>query len=234
MKRERLAVPPAPPIDRDADKEPATDIELLGAMIVDNQTMGILLRELPYERAHYRSNLRMVLGAAVRMRDRCRRLLEEGDPIKDVHFAEIDVTPGLSNEDTIERAGAAVAGVTGRRDPAPAAAEAEGDELLGHEAIMQDPETLAEPRNAAAADSGLTRNNGARGPKKTGRTVVESFLMAELKDRGTATTKELVEWVAQERRVPQAEVTNALAELRRLKLITTTRLGKGLINRIAE
>jgi hypothetical protein len=58
--------------------------------------------------------------------------------------------------------------------------------------------------------------------------------MSELKDRGTATTKELVEWVAQERRVPQAEVTNALAELRRLKLITTTRLGKGLINQVAE
>lgn len=80
----KLPAPAGRAINYDAGKEPTSDIEMLGAMLEDNQTMAILLRELPYERTHYRSNLRMVAGAAIRTRQRCERLLHEGpDPRAD-------------------------------------------------------------------------------------------------------------------------------------------------------
>lgn len=199
MKPPKLPAPPAPPIDHDAEREPASDIELLGAMLTDNVTMGILLRELPYERTHYRSNLRMVAGAAIRIRKGCEKLLGETDPRAE-QLATLEPGPTVA---------------------------------AGHSSVVP-----AEPA-ATPAPSESTRKRSASDPPQLGKngrayTVVESFIMAELKDRGTATTAELLKFMAEERRVPTAEVNDALANLRIAKVISTTRLGEGFINRIAE
>jgi hypothetical protein len=69
----------APPAPAELYREPEHDIELLGEMLHDVETMEDLLRQLPFDREHYRANLRIVRGAAVRMGERCIRLLQEDD-----------------------------------------------------------------------------------------------------------------------------------------------------------
>ncbi len=237
--------PPAPP---ELYVEPESDIELLGEMLHDTRTMGEMLAQLPFDRAHYRANLRIVLGAAVRMRDRCQRLLEDG--------LQLPAGSGQS--------GAAAGDFLGfMAGTAIAESTAEGLELSA-QSPLDDPETIAvvdsiieegaglddhagqiethqqalDPHRAkvAAAAAAIQGGNGKIKARRDGHeyTVVESFIMAELKERGTATTAELVDFVIKERRVPKKEAEDAMANLRITKRIVTSRLGKGILNRIAE
>lgn len=207
-------VPPPPP---DLYREPENDIELLGEMLHDVETMGDKLKRLPFERDHYRADLRIVRGAAVRMADRCARLLEEVQPQHRAEAIHEDRTAAAQASNKIDAS-----------DRLPT--------------IVNEPDDTERHLEDAVAreivpDSHPTRKNGTARPKKIGTrefTLVESFIMSELQDRGTASTTELVEWVTKERRVPSAEVNDALANLRITKRITTSRLGRGFINRIAS
>ena len=57
--------------------EPTEDILLLGEMLVDSKTMADLLKGLVAAGEGYHGNLRVIRGAAVRMAERCKRLLGE-------------------------------------------------------------------------------------------------------------------------------------------------------------
>ena len=57
--------------------EPQDDINLLGVMVNDASLMLGKLKTLPYAAEGYRGDLRVILGAAERMRSRCARLLGE-------------------------------------------------------------------------------------------------------------------------------------------------------------
>lgn len=244
MKADQLPVPPRPPIDHDADAEPATDIELLGAMLTDNATTGALLRQLPYERTHYRSNLRMVLGAAVRMKERCIRLLREDD----ARLPDVLLPAAESVRDAMSRIRYAGDYPDGKLPDPPTQVDTEYPTTPG-EAFIASCGPLVEPSKIIDATQNLSSEDtvqraaaavrGVNGKTKARRdgheyTIIESFIMSELKHRGTATTAELVDFVVNDRLVPRTAVDDALANLRRLKRITTARLGRGLINRIAE
>ncbi len=233
-----LTVPPrttpAPPPPADLYVEPDTDIELLGEMLHDVKTMGQLLAELPFDRDGYRANLRIVAGAAVRMRARCARLL--GDPPPDPMVSVDRLADAIVREvdrDEAENPEPPAAEPSNKIDAgAEAAAEAFYAPMAEVAIVHPDGETHQVPIQT----SGSTRKNGSDSPKKTGfaYTAVETFVMTELRDRGTATTKELITAVANEHRIDQKAVDDALAHLRSTGRIKTTRLGRGLLNRIAE
>lgn len=200
--------PPAPP---ELYVEPQNDIELLGEMLHDQATIGEMLRELPFDRAHYRGNLRVVLGAAVRMRDRCVRLLGEAEELQPEEHENRVRHITVEEESNIIDARVA--------------------EDLAHfvETVVDTSPEPALPHR---------RNGNGKPPAEPQKkaheySVVESFIMSELKDRGMATTRELVDFISKERIVPPGEIEGALANLRVAKKVTTTRLGRGLINRIA-
>lgn len=240
-----LTIPPrsgqAPPPPADLYQEPTEDLLILGEMLHDVKTMAQLLAALPFDRESYRANLRIVAGCAVRTRARCSRLL--GDPPPDP-------------EAVIERLATAIVREVDRADPPEPSnkiddvlpkstlvdlAEADDAEQLRKtaDALASSPNLVHEDpviEHGKSPNSQLTRKNPADRPKKTGNgyTVVESFVMSELKDRGTATTTELLTAITALRRVPSKEVEAAIANLRITKRITTTRLGRGFLNRIAE
>lgn len=63
-------------------EEPKEDIRLLGLMIQDVAIMGDVLRHLPSKSlADYRSSLIVCRGAAERLKQRCTRLLGDGDDV---------------------------------------------------------------------------------------------------------------------------------------------------------
>jgi hypothetical protein len=66
-----------PPLPPELYSEPVEEILIVGEMLHDVRTMDELLRSLPFDREHYRANLRIVAGAATRTRQRCERLLGE-------------------------------------------------------------------------------------------------------------------------------------------------------------
>jgi hypothetical protein len=82
----RTLIPPhrrpedGPPPPADLYVEPDEDVLLLGEMLHDLDVMYEMLRKLAFDRDHYRANLRIVLGASVRMNQRCQRLLGELQP----------------------------------------------------------------------------------------------------------------------------------------------------------
>ena len=81
----------APPAPVELYQEPIEDVVLLGEMLYDAKTMSELLGGLPFEREHYRANLRIVAGAADRMRKRCARLLVEEEDISE-ELAALEVS----------------------------------------------------------------------------------------------------------------------------------------------
>jgi len=254
MKTAKLPEPSGRHIDYDADKEPTSDIELLGAMLTDNTTMGALLRELPYERTHYRSNLRMIAGAAIRTRQRCERLLGEdkrpGEELtveeKAAAYDEYCREEGLATAHPIIFAAPAAKEAFSHSsvDLEPGTVIRLGDaaeqtrEAIDHTELANDPRVRVEDIQAPAPSEPVRKRRGVNPtqPGKNGReyTVVESFIMSTLKERGASTTQELLRIIAEERRVPTVEINNALGDLRVRKLITTDRMGRGFINRIAE
>lgn len=83
LKPKANGYPSVPPEEKRTDKaivlfeEPTDDILTLGAMLVDAKAQLDLLKGLAISGEAYRGNLRMVRGAAVRMAERCKRLLGE-------------------------------------------------------------------------------------------------------------------------------------------------------------
>lgn len=234
----------APPAPISLFVEPDNPIELLGEMLHDVATMGELLRGLPFERQHYRANLRLVYAASNRMRKRCERLLEEAEELA------ATASPGETFRMTVP-----ITHPDGETERIPLSGTpeelAEANRIM--EAIGNGPNILKDPPAAEPAHppehepvrparkSGSTRKHGAfsksvaTSPKKPGGyTLVESFVMSELNQRGTATTTELVSAVSEQRRIPRVEVEDALADLRVAKVVETTKLGRGIINRLAS
>lgn len=221
----------SPPAPVSLFVEPDNPIELLGEMLHDVSTMGELLRGLPFERQHYRANLLLVYAASNRMRKRCERLLEEAEELAQVPSpGEPFVAPETFGEPF-------------KFNTAEELAEANrimGEVGTGPNMIKDPPAEPANPPERTeparpARKSGLTRKNGSGPPTKTGGyTMVESFVMSELVERGTATTTELVSAISERRRISKVEVEDALAALRVAKVIITAQLGRGVINRLAS
>ncbi len=238
----RLTQPPrpledTPPLPPELYKEPTREMLILGEMLYDLELQTDLCRKLPFDAFHYQGNLRIIAGAATRIRLRCERLLGEDkkqqvegalenlaaavvrevdreEPGADAFRATagVDVSAGLSSEDTVARAAESV----GRSEQPPPA----------------NPSEITEP-------SELIRKNGAGNPKKTGNgrhsyTAVESIVMSSLKAGGPMTSTELLEHVTRQHTVKGPEFHDALASLRRAKKVTTQQLGRRVLNTIAE
>lgn len=112
-KASRSLVPPprrpndGPPLPPELYTEPAEEILVVGEMLHDITTMRELLAGLPFDRDHYRANLRIVAGAAIRTRLRCERLLgESSSPFTaelleahTVHSTSVVPEPGAETTD---------------------------------------------------------------------------------------------------------------------------------------
>lgn len=233
VRSQRLVPPPrrpedAPPIPPELYVEPENDIELLGEMLHDAATVAEMLRELPFDRTHYRGNLRIVLGAAVRMRDRCRKLL---DPVEHAREA---IRDAIDREDFGEPILEASMNVDEEQvvvtsDPA---AEPEAQELIteiieaGTEPILPHRQNGNGPKHPPQPP--------AKPPQKAhSYSIAESFIMSELGELGTASTTELVGILADKHGIKAVIANDALANLRSAKKIVTSRLGKGILNRLA-
>lgn len=199
-----------PPPPAGLYREPVEDILIVGEMLHDVRTMDELLRRLPFDREHYRANLRIVAGAAVRTRERCERLLGE----------EREIEPGLRTytaEPTI-----------GGPDPMDLLDKMSSEIIDGQVVKAAEPD----PPKPAISDAMRKRRNlppnGAYA-----FTAVESFIMSTLKELGTASTKGIIEAVCKNHRVPADQAHEALATLRVAKKVTTSTLGRSVLNRIA-
>jgi hypothetical protein len=71
---------PADELQISLHEEPEEEIRVLGLMMLDVQVMADMLRGLAFDSLpNYRGSLRVVLGAAERMRQRCTRLIGDGE-----------------------------------------------------------------------------------------------------------------------------------------------------------
>lgn len=207
--------------------EPEEDLLVLGEMLHDAATMGEMLRELPYSRLDYRGNLRVVRGAAVRMADRCAKLLGETAP---------------ANKDTREHAKAVLAkelAAINVVDASPEQAQAADEETGEYTVTVDDPEAphRSELREEVARgqNSHSTRKNRSDRPKETGIrefTIVESHILGEIKARGRANTTELLKALVMKHGIASDLTNDALGALRKEGYVVTSRAGRGFTNEL--
>lgn len=226
----RKLIPPArrpedaPPPPAELYIEPENDIELLGEMLHDNRVMAEMLQELPFDRAHYRANIRIVLGAAVRMRERCARLLGEQPTAADIKGAIERLTDAIVDE--IER----------EPEPDPGRAlDLEASNIIDKPAEelpalvyfdRKKPYTDAAP---AATEPHPGRKNGRPTPK-TGRalTDVETRCLEELK-KGPTSSHALATAIGGVHKRTYV----ALTELRQAGLVKHVRIDGENVNALA-
>lgn len=219
----RKLIPPArrpedaPPPPAELYIEPENDIELLGEMLHDNRVMAELLQELPFDRAHYRANIRIVLGAAVRMRERCARLLGEQETAADI-------------EGAVDRLADAILDEIDREPEPPEASNIIDKPAEELPALVyfdrKKPYTNAAP---AATEPHPGRKNGRPTPK-TGRalTDVETRCLEELK-KGPTSSHALATAIGGVHKRTYV----ALTELRQAGLVKHVRIDSENVNALA-
>jgi hypothetical protein len=247
--------PPPPP---NLYQEPDEDILIVGEMLHDLKTMDELIRKLPFDREHYRANLRIVLGAAVRTRQRCERLLEDS-PLAQVEgaidrLAERIVEESFSEVDTstnIDRPAKTSTKSDAHQQPP---AETKGIDLPGGRAGDSDGEPRSEqqPEGDVQADRGKLRgrpslNNhgpagsspaasvGTRRQRSTAVPIaggVKAAIVRMLEHHGPMTATDLVEELSKESGVNGDTVHETLAKMRVSKEVLHNRVMGRIYNRL--
>lgn len=222
-------IPPArrpedtPPLPADLYVEPEEDLLVLGEMLHDVATMGEMLRELPFVRWSYRGNLRVIRGAAVRMADRCAKLLGE------VRDAREEAKAVLAEE-------VAAINVVDREFAEVETPEEEAQRI--YEAMADSP-NLVKADDVQPPASVSHRKRPGQIPSQLGKngtreyTITESFVMSTIEEHGSIGTTELIAAVGKKTSATATEINDALAALRRDKKVLTSHVGRGMTNHVA-
>lgn len=209
MKTPRTLIPPPrrlgeePPSPPDLYVEPEEDLLILGEMLHDVSTMGEMLRALPFDRHRYRGNLRVALGAAVRMRDRCQRLLGEALALPEAS----NIIDQRTEEETL---------IDALRKPPITDAEI---------ATMGAPLTSVDSQENG---NGRPRKTGAT-PVDGG---LKAAIRRTLGERGPMTAAELAEDLAKDTGANAKTVHETLAKMRASREVLHSQMGRKILNRL--
>jgi hypothetical protein len=182
---------------------------LLGHMLYDAELQDERLRELPFDTRNYRGNLRVIRGAAVRMADRCAKLL--GEVLDPREQAKAVLAKELAAIDVVDTHFPVIE------------SGSEGGEA------GPPPQNSHRTRKNGSDRPKKTGKGAARE-----YSVAETFVVSTLRNLGPMGTERLITNLYAGNGIDRGEAAEALAALRRDKKVLFGRVGRVIQNRLAE